>query len=254
MKYRPQAAVSAQAATVRAAEHHPRPYRHKIRNLAYVDLNANRGIVRDLSEFGMAAQTLVPLQVDQQVHVHLDLRDPRVRVEAQGRVAWTDAAGQAGVEFLDLSQRSRRSLQEWMFTQLLAAAYRALADEAAALLFSSTARPVIRLEPGSVEARRWLRVAGFTVSARAFSRAVDGLVLLCAVLLFSVLALVLTDTLPSWPVASALALGATSVFVLAYWGLFGFFFGATPGHRLAELAYRDSVSRTNGQEGRTRFR
>lgn len=246
--------VSAKAATVRAAQYNPRPYRHKIRNLAYVDLNADRGILRDLSEFGMAVQSLASLQAEQQVRLRVDLPDPRLRVEAQGRVAWTDAGGQAGVEFLDLPRRSRRQLQEWILTQLLAGAYNALADETAALLFSSTARPVIRLKPESIHPPKRLRLAGISVSARAFSRAVDGLVLLCAVLLFHVLALVLTDTLPSWPVASALALGATSVFVLLYWGLFGVFFRATPGNRLAELACRESISRKRRQEARARFR
>src|SRR5579871_6647427 len=119
------------------AESKPRAYRHKIRNLTYLDVDANRGLLRDLNEFGVASQTLAPVQVDQPVRLNLDLRDPRLRVDAQGRVVWTDGRGQAGVEFVKLPQSSRRAIQEWIFAQLLAAAYRALGDENAALLFSS---------------------------------------------------------------------------------------------------------------------
>jgi hypothetical protein len=247
MAHRAQAA-SAQVATGRTE---PRRYRHKIRNLAYVDLDASRGILRDISEFGVASQTLVSLQADQRVHLRLDLRDPRVHLEIQGRVAWSDGRGQTGVEFLDLPHRSRRLLQEWIFTQLLAAAYRALGDENAALLFSSAVRPAIRIDPQTIAPTRSLSLAGITLPARTFARAVDGLVLLCAVLLFSVVALALTDTMPPWPVASALVLGTTALFVLTYSGLFEFFFGPTPGERLAEMACRDA---DNNPESRTRFR
>jgi hypothetical protein len=90
-----------------------------------------------------------------------------------------------------------------------------------------------------------------TLSASTFARAVDGLVLLCAVLLFSVLTLMLTDTLPAWPLASALMLGAAALLVVAYWGLFHLFFGATAGERLAELACREPIK---SPEPRMRFR
>ena len=235
-------------------EARPRPYRHKIRNLTYVEVDGNRGLLRDLSEFGMASQTLTPVQIDQPVRLSLELRDPRVRVEAQGRVAWTDGRGLSGVEFVDLPRSSQRSLQEWIFSRLLAAAYRAMGDENAALLFSSIGRPAIRLKPQIVPPNLSLNLAGITVRARSLARALDGLVLLCAVLLFSVLTLALTDVLPSWPMASAFVMGAACVLVLAYWGLFEFFFGATPGERLAEVACRESAKGKRETELRTRFR
>jgi PilZ domain len=111
-------AVSAQAANLRAEN--LRRYRHKIRNLAYVDLDANRGILRDISEFGVASHTLVAMQIDQHVDLSLDLRDPRTHVEARGRVAWTDGSGQSGIEFVDLPQgsgvrfRNGSSLSCWL--------------------------------------------------------------------------------------------------------------------------------------------
>src|SRR6266436_1684191 len=132
-----------------------RHYRHQIRCLAYLNLDqSNGGIIRNLGEAGITVQAVAPLSADQQVFLRFDLANPRVRVEGTGRVAWTDPVGQAGIEFLSLSQRCRRGLREWMFTQLLATAQQAAVDsawvggtngEAAELLFSSTSRPAIRL-------------------------------------------------------------------------------------------------------------
>src|SRR5580692_9125219 len=105
---------------VSAARNRVRPYRQKIRSLSHVNLDSGSGaILRDLSEFGIAMQTVSPLTLEQQVHLRFELPAPRVRVEAAGRIAWTDAWGQAGVQFVDLPERSQRSLKEWIFVQIL---------------------------------------------------------------------------------------------------------------------------------------
>ena len=98
--------------------------------------------------------------------------------------------GQAGVEFSTLSRRSERLLKEWIFIQLLASAQHSAGDaallygkssqEAAELLFSSRARPAIRLKPRALRAAKrsrqtapcllhlpWFPFANF--SARAFA-------------------------------------------------------------------------------------
>jgi Tfp pilus assembly protein PilZ len=134
-------------------------YRHQIQTLAYVNLDqANGGVIRNLGDAGMAIQAVTPLYVTQQVVLRFDLPNPRVRLEAKGRVAWADPVGQAGIEFLALSQRSRRLLKEWIFVQLIASAEHVAGDstylygkggqEAAELTFSSYARPGIRLRTG----------------------------------------------------------------------------------------------------------
>jgi hypothetical protein len=92
------------------------------------------------------------------------------------------------------------------------------------------------------------------VSAPGFARLVDGLALLCAVLLFSVLSLTLTDVLPSWPIAAALLFGVSGIFALLYGFLFSMWFRTTPGQRLAEMAGRASSRRTPRREDQTRFR
>jgi len=66
---------------------------------------------------------------------------------------------------------------------------------------------------------------------------VDGLVLLCAVLLFSISSIVVMGGVPAWPLAVALLLTIATIFVALYQIVFSdFLFGATPGARLARLA------------------
>jgi PilZ domain len=255
-----------------------RPYRQKIRTLSQVSLDAtNVAVLRDLSEYGIALQTVVPLAPNQQVQLRFDLAAPRVRIEAAGRIVWTDSWGQAGVQFLDLPQRSERLLKEWVFSQILSSAYLFSPCEAAAvegnraegaaeLLFSVSPRPAIQLEPRPIaprmlpdpEARpqrfrlQWCPVP---VSLNALSKLLDSLILLCAVLLFAVMSMLTTNILPSWPFTVVLAIGITAVFVALYWFLFVFWIGATPGERLAWLACSASESGAHGEaEDQTRFR
>ena len=123
---------------------------------------------------------------------------------------------------------------------------------AAGLLFSFTSRPAIRLQPA--KSRRHLQLLWFRVPLVRFARLVDGLALFCAVLLFNVMALTLTDTLPTWPIAAALVLSVTAVFAGLYWFVFSWWFGITPGHRLAELASHERVGRKKRAELSPRFR
>jgi hypothetical protein len=227
-------------------------YRQKLRNLAYIRLDsANDGVLRDISESGIAVQVLSKLRPDQRVHVRLDLANPRLRLEAEARVVWTDSQGQAGLEFLDPTSRSRRLLKEWLFTQILADAHRTLGDETDQLLFSTAARPAIRLQPDPRSADRRsdpqrVRLFWFHVSALRFSRFIDATALLCSVLLFSLLALVLTDLFPSWLFTVAFVLGVAAVFATIYWLVFAVWFGVTPGERLVELASTEASRKAGG--------
>ena len=216
-------------------------YRQKLRSLGCVRLDSgNDGVLRDISTSGIAVQVLSRLRQDQKVHLRLDLANPRLRIEAEARVAWSDSVGQAGLEFVDLPLRSQRLLKEWLFTQILADAHRTLGDETNQLLFSSAARPAIRFEANVRRAdAQSVRLLWFHVSALKFSRFVDATALLCAVLLFSLLALVLTDIFPSWLFTVAFVLGVAAVFATLYWFVFAVWFGVTPGTRLVELANAD---------------
>jgi hypothetical protein len=256
-----------------AAPKKPRGYRHGIHRLAYVNLDhANGGIIRNLSETGLALQTVAPLHVNQQIRVRFELMSPRVRVEAVGRVGWADDFGQAGVQFLNLPQRTRRLLKEWIFSQLLAGISRASKDSIFVqpdseieLLFSPSPRPTICLD-GAVSGSPNLQASESTddamvrffwcpiaISAGSLSWLIDSLILLSAVLLFFTLSLGMTHFLPVWTVVSALALGIACLFTTLYWFLFTIWMGATPGTCLVHRAFINSQGRVD-EVDRARFR
>jgi Tfp pilus assembly protein PilZ len=251
-----------------------RHYRHQIQSLAYVNLDqSNGGIIRNLGDSGMAIQAVAPLRINQQVFLRFDLANPRVRVEATGRVAWADPVGQAGVEFLSLTQRSGRLLKEWIFVQLMASAqncagdstflYRGSGREAAELLFSPGLRPAIKLEPtgngvGRDEAANQSVVLHlpwfpFPISAAALSLLVDGLILLSSVLLFALICMAMVRVVPAWPVALCMGAGVAVVFAFLYRFLFLFWMGSTPGDWLAGLS-GDAFDREIPTDDRPRFR
>jgi hypothetical protein len=231
-------------------------HRQPVSGLAYVNLDGteNGGIIRDLSEAGMAIQAVSPLQLNQPVRLRFELPRPRLHLEAEGRVAWADSAGQAGVQFLGLPLRARRMLKEWIFTQLLVRAQHATRTNsalfagqpggAAELLFSASPHTPICLDPaqsaeprilGDSEALRF-RWCPVPLSPNMLTRLVDGLILLSAVLLFSVVVMLVTQFFPGWLIALPLLLGVEGVFVALYGFLFVVWMGVTPGAYLAQLA------------------
>ena len=252
-----------------------RPYRHGVYRLAYVNLDhANGGIVRNLSETGIALQAVAPLHVNQQVHVRFELMAPRLRVEALGRVGWADSLGRAGVQFLNLPQRTQRLLKEWIFTQLIADTYRASEDSIfiqaeteVDLLFSPAHRPTIRLNAAVGEAPDlqnsqslgdedtvlfdWCPVA---FSADSLSWLIDSLILLSAVLLFLMISLAMTHTLPAWTVLSGLGLGVACLFTMVYWLLLTLWMNATPGTCLVHHTLVTEHGTRQDEADRPRFR
>ncbi len=249
-----------------------RQYRIQLQTLTYVNLDhANGGVIRDLSTSGMAVQAVSPLRPEQPVHIRFELLGPRLRIEIPGRVTWADANGRAGIEFLNLPRRSARLLKDWLFSQLLASGHQAarsevmfrrdLSEGAPSLLFSTTPRPAIALRPNEIklqdavfaEEPKLLHIpwCPVPIASTIFSRSVDGLILAAAVLLFSLVSLAMTQLLPAWPIAVALLLGASALFSAAYWMLFTFWMGTTPGAHLAQIA---GAQNHKEEEERPRFR
>jgi len=110
------------------------------------------------------------------------------------------------------------------------------------LVLSVVERPAIqldavvrRLEGQELEAR-FVRILWFPIAAQKFSRLVDGIAVLCAVLLFSLVTLALTDVFPSWPYLIAFFAAVSLALATLYWLVFAVWFRATPGVRLARLA------------------
>jgi len=104
---------------------------------------------------------------------------------------------------------------------------------------STASRPAIVIEQPASRESELPRIAWgfFSLSTRTFSNFVDTVVLLCAILLFSISSVAVMGGLPAWPLATALFITTFLIFVAVYQLLFSdLLCGATPGKRLAILA------------------
>lgn len=264
-------------------------HRHELRTLTYVTLDqANGGIVRNLTHDGMGVQVVAAVRPRQQLRVRFELRYPRLRVETRAEVMWATFSGQCGIRFLDLSPRTIRQIDEWIFGSLLEGASMhserngpmfaeagagvltmagvdAVEEEEDGLMVSAAPRNVIAL-PVNAEPEQPERLLEDDLEAdpqsseldwlsqpltgRSLIWTVNTLVVVAAQLLFALIFLSVTREPPQWPITMTLG-GAITIAAL-YWGFFRVFGGVSPGTRLARLAESDLG---DGEEGRdTRFR
>jgi hypothetical protein len=99
--------------------------RHKVNGPAYASFDGvTGGFILDLSEQGLAMQTVAPLESQRRGHVGMNLPDDGY-VETTGYVAWADALGRAGVRFSDLPEEARRRLDQWLARNASSRSYRA---------------------------------------------------------------------------------------------------------------------------------
>jgi hypothetical protein len=118
----------------------------------------------------VAVQAVGALRAQQRVRVRFELRFPRLRIEACGQVSWGNSLGQCGIRFVDLPERSRHQIKQWVFSNLLDAAapeathrqpmfescaspildQQSLSAAEAGLTVSTNPRPAIRMETVSI--------------------------------------------------------------------------------------------------------
>ncbi|HEY3973040.1 MAG TPA: PilZ domain-containing protein [Candidatus Sulfotelmatobacter sp.] len=247
-------------------------HRHELRTLTYVTLDqANGGIVRNLNDEGIAVQAVAAVHPHRQMRVRFELRDPRLRLEARGEVAWATSSGQCGIRFVDLSPRMIRQINEWIFGNLLEDA--ALHTERSQSIFAGSASqqgdglmvsasplkvielptresppPTTHFKPDASEQAQvlpeeldWLSQP---LSGRSLIWTVNTLVVLAALLLFALVFLTVTSEFPPWPLA--MAAGAVVFVAGFYWGFFTLFGGSSPGKRLARLVTASEDEKGNG--------
>ncbi|MGB8064409.1 MAG: PilZ domain-containing protein [Candidatus Sulfotelmatobacter sp.] len=250
---------------------------------------ANGGIVRNLSGEGMGVQAVAAPRPQQQLRLRFELRRPRLRIETRGEVMWSTSSGLCGIRFMDLPCGMTRQINEWVFADLLEGASLhldkigpifiepevhpdaelrndalvsgVLQDDG--LLISPAPLKTIELptrqdpvmvlmneaawemeEPAS--AWDWLSQPR---SGRTLAWAVNALVVVAALLLFTLVFLSVNHEAPPWPLLMMLA-GACAVGAM-YWAFFQIFGGSSLGARLARLAESDEE---NDEEERDRFR
>jgi hypothetical protein len=255
-------------------------YRHALRTLNYVTLGAaNGGVIRNLNSRGLAMQALSSLSPQQKVRLRFDLRSPRLHVETEAQVIWANSSGECGIQFVGLTARTARQVDEWIFSNLLD-----IADRHAAAIFASVpcliapedglilsphARSPIRLEPSYAGASRasdfprhhegsarvdapvrsdWL---SRPLSGRTVAWLIDSLLVLAGILLFAFVFLTMTHELPSWPLTLGATLATAVVIAAGYRVLFGIFGGRTPGARLAQFV-REPEHESHAEAGRFR--
>jgi len=71
-------------------------------------------ILLDLSEDGMDILAAQPLTLSAPISVRFSLPDRQTEIDAQGRVAWANPNGQAGVQLVDLAEQVRNNLRTWV--------------------------------------------------------------------------------------------------------------------------------------------
>lgn len=72
------------------------------------------GILLDVSETGMEVLTAEPQVAGAILHFRFCLPDGKLEIEADGQVAWANANGQTGVQFLNLQAATKPQLQAWL--------------------------------------------------------------------------------------------------------------------------------------------
>ncbi len=89
--------------------------RHKVTGPVFASFDGvTGGMILDLSEQGLAMQTITPVEADRQFNFRLDLPDPDAHLETTGYIAWADALGRAGVRFSELPEEARQRLDQWL--------------------------------------------------------------------------------------------------------------------------------------------
>ena len=78
--------------------------------------------VLDISEIGVAVQCPLPMELDKQVELCLDLAECSEPIRATARVVWTNSAGKVGLGFPPLRDPALQRLRGWLFLNAMAAA------------------------------------------------------------------------------------------------------------------------------------
>jgi TonB family protein len=84
-------------------------------HLVTVDLAFQTGaLVLDLSESGMGVQALSSAPMGATTSLQFDLPETGGRVDAVGRIAWTDSSGRLGIRFEEMAELCRVHLAQWL--------------------------------------------------------------------------------------------------------------------------------------------
>ena len=250
--------------------------RHKLPVRVCVALDQdNDGLIRDLSEYGLALQAVAVLRIHQHIRLRFQLVNPRTRVEAVGQVVWTNGSGEAGIQFTQIGKRTQQQLKDWLLMNVLATAsyvssgsgiFQAsqASEHITDLIFSQSGRPAIQLSasPKGGHQQTLKQVCDEAspapllefsrrpalVTLRTLSRIIDLSILLLSALLFVIVFLAIIPQTPSR--VESLGLGLVAVVPLSalYWVVFVVYGSGTPGSRWAGIAAGRLIKRCTAEQ------
>ncbi len=90
--------------------------RHQPRSIVYVELDeGNGGIALNLSEDGLAVQSVMPLMDDFLARLRFQLSESKEWIETSAQVVWTNESRKlVGLRFMGLPEVSRGLIREWL--------------------------------------------------------------------------------------------------------------------------------------------
>jgi hypothetical protein len=87
--------------------------RFAVAPLVYVNFPNESAFILNLSDKGMAIQTMDILEPGRRYQFSFPLPDSDSEVQGDARIAWSDRSGRAGLEFVDLPPVDRLKLSQW---------------------------------------------------------------------------------------------------------------------------------------------
>lgn len=88
--------------------------RINVARLLYVSISGGSGLVLNLSERGMAIQTMVELELGQLLQFALHLPEEEFQFTGTAKVAWCDCSGRAGLHFVDVPEQDSVRWRHWL--------------------------------------------------------------------------------------------------------------------------------------------
>jgi CheY-like chemotaxis protein len=91
-----------------------------VQHLSHVDIGGMKdpAFILDLSEGGVAIQSLAPMHHGQVVGLAFQLPGTTHKISATAKVVWNDPTGRIGMEFEDISDQQRSWLKSWVEERL----------------------------------------------------------------------------------------------------------------------------------------
>lgn len=91
-----------------------------VHHLSHVDIVGMKdpAFILDISEGGLAMQSLAPMSTGQQVDLSFLLPGSTTRIEASAIVVWNDPTGRIGLEFLEIADQDRARVKSWVIERV----------------------------------------------------------------------------------------------------------------------------------------